>query len=198
MAEARAMEVQNRTQVGTGAARAIRRQGQIPAILYGEKKDPVALAVSEKLITRELLDPHVHTKIYEIEVNGKKEKVLIRDVQLHPVTDRPEHVDFQRIDPAKKLHVDVHIRFINEDKSPGIKRGGVLNVVVHELPVSCYPHSIPSEITIDLSGRDVGTSIHLKDLALPEGVQPLHTQGDQTIATLVAPSGMKSDTSTEA
>lgn len=190
------LEVKSRSQNGTGAARALRRENNIPGILYGAGKGEIMLAIDEKTLLKELSDPHYPTKLYDLKVDGQNQRALIRAVQLHPVTDKPLHIDFLRVDKSSRITIKVPVHFKNEDKSPGIKRGGVLNIVLHELELSCPADSIPDEIAINLEGLEIGNSIHLGSIELPAGVQAAHANRDYTIATIVAPSGLKSEETT--
>jgi len=177
----------SRTLSGTGGARIVRNSGMVPGIIYGSKKDPEMIAIDPKALMVECLQPGFFSRLYTISVEGSEQEVLAKDVQFHPVTDRPIHVDFMRISKGAKVHVFVPLLFINEDKAPGIKRGGVLNVVHHNLELICPAHSIPEKLTIDLTGKDINQTIHLESLALPEGVVAAHPERDNTIATIVAP-----------
>ncbi|HQS84586.1 MAG: 50S ribosomal protein L25/general stress protein Ctc [Alphaproteobacteria bacterium 16-39-46] len=195
MASVKTLTVETRSKGGTGPARATRRSGLIPGILYGTGIDPLMVAIDTKTLKLELQDPYYHTKLYDLKVGSTNHRALMRAVQLNPVTDIPIHVDFLRVDPSSRITVDILLKFVNDDKSPGIKRGGVLNIVYHDLQLSCPVDSIPEQITIDLSGLEVGQSIHLEDIKLPAGVQVVHSNRDYTLATIVAPSGLKSDSS---
>lgn len=176
-----------REKSGTGPARATRRAGQVPAIVYGDKKDPIMIAVDPKLLGQELNKTGFFTKMIDIKIDNETHRVLPRDVQFHPVTDRPIHVDFLRITADTQIHVAVPVIFLNEEDSPGIKRGGVLNVVRHEIEVVCAAERIPQSIDIDLTGLDIGDSIHISHITLPAGVIPTITDRDFTIATVAAP-----------
>ena len=195
MSDVISLSAQMRDRVGKGSARAARRAGLIPAVIYGDKKDPVIVTLNERALTKQLHQPGFFSTLIDLEVDGKKHSVLARDVQLHPVTDRPEHVDFLRVSATSTIHVEVPVEFINEDQCPGIKVGGVLNIVRHEVEVSCRPDQMPSSLTLDLTGWNVGDSIHISAIDLPEGVTPTITDRDFTIATIAAPSSMKSEAS---
>ena len=195
MASVKTLTVETRSKGGTGPARATRRSGLIPGILYGTGIDPLMVAIDTKTLKIELQDPYYHTKLYDLKVGSTNHRALMRAVQLNPVTDTPIHVDFLRVDPSSRITVDILLKFVNDDKSPGIKRGGVLNIVYHDLQLSCPVDSIPEQIIIDLSGLEVGQSIHLEDIKLPAGVQVVQSNRDYTLATIVAPSGLKSDSS---
>lgn len=187
-----------RERVGKGAARAERRAGRVPAVIYGDKKpaSPISLAYSD--LTQQLNTGHFLTTIYEIEVGGEVNRVLPRDVQYDPVKDFPVHVDFLRLAAGTRIAVAVPVSFINEEASPGLRRGGVLNVVRHEVELSCPADAIPDAIVADLTGLDLGDSLHISSIALPEGTSPTITDRDFTVATIAAPAGLKSEEEEEA
>jgi large subunit ribosomal protein L25 len=159
----------------------------VPGIIYGSKKDPEMIAMDPKTLLAECMQPGFFSRLYSVSIDGKEQEVLAKDIQFHPVTDRPLHVDFMRVSKGAKVHVFVPITFINEDKAPGIKRGGVLNVVHHNLELICPAHSIPEKLVVDLTGQDINQTIHLESLALPADVVAAHPERDNTIATIVAP-----------
>lgn len=200
MSEAMKLAASVRERAGKGASRAVRLTGRVPAVIYGLKQPAVTIHVPEKELTRQLHTGHFMNSVVELEIDGKVERTLPRDVQFHPVTDRPIHVDFLRLAGDAVIAVNVPVHFVDEDKSPGIKRGAVLNIVRHEIELNCPSNAIPDQLNVSLAGTDVGDSIHISALTLPEGVTPTIDR-DFTIATLVAPSALKSeegDTSTEA
>ncbi len=176
-----------RDNAGKGAARAVRRAGYVPAVIYGNKQEPVMVSVDPRTLLIELEKTGFFTKLVDIRVNGETHRVLPRDVQFHPVTDEPIHVDFLRVLAGTEITVAVPVIFINEEESPGIKRGGVLNVVRHEIDLVCVAERIPQAITIDLTGLEIGDSLHIGEVALPEGVKPAVADRDFTIATVAAP-----------
>lgn len=176
-----------RDRAGKGAARAVRRAGRVPAVIYGDKKDAVLISLEPRELRKQLITGHFLSTVYTVEVaGGKSERVLPREVQFHPVTDIPEHVDLMRVSKSTRAHVQVPCVFLNEEASPGIKRGGVLNVVRHEIEVVCGIDEIPEEIQIDLTGLDIGDSVHISAVNLPKGVKPA-IERDFTVATIVAP-----------
>lgn len=191
------LNVELREGVGKGASRALRRDGRIPAVLYGGKDAPVHFSLEPIQLDKELHKTGFLSKIFELPLNGKKEKALARDVQFHPVTDRPLHVDFLRVSKESKITVSVPVTFINELDSPGLKKGGVLNIILHTLEVSSDIDHIPSSIEIDLTGLEIHDAIHLKDLQLPKGVVAAHPERDNDIANIVAPTVMKKAASEE-
>ena len=182
-----------RTKAGKGSSRAIRRDGRIPAVVYGAKKDVTMITVDHVSIMKLLNTGAFLSSTYDVEVDGKKEMVLPRDVHFHPVNDRPLHVDFLRLAQDAMIAINVPIHFLNEEECPGIKGGGIINAVRHDLELNCPANNIPEGIDIDLTGLELGDSIHISDITLPEGVTPVIDDRDFTVATIAAPSGLKSD-----
>jgi large subunit ribosomal protein L25 len=191
MSEALTLPAELRERAGKGASRALRREGRVPAVIYGGKEDPVAIHVEAKELLRQLGSGHFMNSIVMVEVGGKKVRTLPKDVAMHPVSDRPTHVDFLRLAKDAKIQVAVPVVFVNEEASPGLKKGGVLNVVRHDLELVCESDKIPDQIAVDVTGLDVGDSIHISHVALPEGSESAITDRDFTIATIVAPSALK-------
>ncbi|WP_454599316.1 50S ribosomal protein L25/general stress protein Ctc [Qipengyuania sp. SM2507] len=191
MSDALTLPAETRERAGKGASRALRRDGRVPAVIYGGKEEPVMVHIEEKELVRQLMTGHFMNSIVEIELDGKKMRTLPKDVALDPVKDRPIHADFLRMVKGGKIEVEVPVVFINEEASPGLKKGGVLNVVRHELELVCDNDRIPSEIVIDVTGKEVGDAIHISEVTLPEGSASAITDRDFTIATLVAPSALK-------
>ena len=193
MSEAMTIAAQVRDKAGKGASRAVRRQGRVPAVIYGDRKDAISVHVEEKALMKLLNTGHMLNSVVEVNVDGgDTHRTLPKDVQFHPVTSRPLHVDFMRLAKGAKIEVDVPMHFTDEEESPGLKRGGVLNVVRHEIEVECRPSQIPGELTASLAGLDIGDSIHISQIALPEGVVVDWGDHDYTVATIVAPSALKS------
>jgi large subunit ribosomal protein L25 len=188
MSETLTLSAEVRERAGKGASRAIRRQGRVPAVIYGNNEAPEGIHLAERELVKALSSGHFMNSV--VMINGTR--TLPKDVQFHPVTDRPLHVDFLRIGEHTAVHVEVPVRFVNEEGSPGLKRGAVLNIVRHELELVVDAAEIPDEIVIDLAGYDVGDSIHISSVPLPGGAKSAITDRDFTIATIVAPSGMKS------
>ena len=193
MTEVIALAAEGRERAGKGTARQTRRDGRIPAVIYGGKQAPITISLDQRGFVRILQKPGFFTHLFDVTVDGQTHRVLPRDVQFHPVTDVPLHVDFLRVSADTRIHVQVPVEFVNQEKSPGLKRGGVLNIVRHELDVTCAADNIPEQITISCEGFDVGESIHISAVTLPEGVTSTITDRDFTIATIVAPSGLKSE-----
>jgi large subunit ribosomal protein L25 len=193
MSEQLTLAAETREQVGKGASRSLRREGRVPAVVYGNKQEPLAIHVEEKALMRLLMTGHFMNSVVMIE-NGKTPiRTLPKDVTFDVVTDRPLHADFLRIGEHTTVHVNVPVVFTDEEESRGIKRGGVLNVVRHELELICDAADIPSEITISLKGTDVGDSVHISQVKLPKGTKSAIDDRDFTIATLIAPSALKSE-----
>jgi large subunit ribosomal protein L25 len=193
MSDTHTLPAETRDRAGKGASRALRREGRVPAVIYGGKEAPLAVHVEEKELRRQLGTGHFTNSIVMVEVGGKSIRTLPKDVAFHPVNERPLHVDFLRLSKDAKVTVEVPVLFINEDASPGLKRGGVLNVVRHGLELVCDANKIPDDIQIDVTGLDLGASIHISHVVLPEGSVSAITDRDFTIATIVAPSALKSE-----
>lgn len=191
MSEALNLPAELRERAGKGASRELRRNGRVPAVIYGGNEEPTTIHVEEKVLMKQLMTGHFMNSIVMIEVGGNTLRTLPKDVAFHPVSDRPIHVDFLRLSADAKIHVEVPVLFINEEASPGLKRGAVLNIVRHELELICDADQIPEEIQIDVTGLDVGDSIHISHVKLPAGSASAITDRDFTIATVVAPSALR-------
>ncbi len=178
---------ERRERAGKGAARAARRAGLVPGVIYGGKKAPELVAIKPTELLPELRKTAFFTNLYDVKLDGASARVLVRDVQYDPVSDRPVHVDFMRVEPNTKVTVDVPVVFENEAASPGIKRGGVLNIVRHEIELVCLATQIPHQIRVDLTGLDIGDSVHISAVKLPEGVRTTIVGRDFTVATVAAP-----------
>lgn len=181
-----------RDKVGKGAARATRRQGMIPAVIYGGKQPPVAISLSDREVYFKIHGGGFLTTVATIDVGGEKIRAIPRDFQLDPVSDRPVHVDFLRVVAGSTITVEVPVQFINESQAPGVKRGGVVNVVRHRVALVCPADAIPEKIVADLAGLDINDSLHISKIALPEGVRPTIAR-DFTVATIAAPAGVKEE-----
>jgi large subunit ribosomal protein L25 len=190
MAEAINITAEARDRAGKGVARATRREGKVPAVIYGDKQDAVMISIDGKELTRLIHNPGFFTNVFAVDVAGNKHQVLARDLQLDPVTDRPLHVDFLRFNENTKIVLEIPVVFINEEESPGLKRGGVLNIVRREIELRCSPLNIPQAIEIDLTGLDIGDSVHISSLKLQEGAEPI-TDRDFTVVTVAAPTIME-------
>ena len=187
------LKAQARSGVGKGAARALRREGLIPAVIYGDKKPPLPITISYNDAMKRIYGGGFLSHIVTLDIDGEKHRVIPRDYQLDVVKDKALHVDFLRVGKGTKLNVQVHVKFINDELSPGIKRGGVLNIVHHTLDLTVDADHIPEEVVVDLTGLDVGDSVHISSIKLPAGASDHSHEADLTIATIVAPSGLKSE-----
>lgn len=188
MASYTTIEAEVRARAGKGAARATRRAGKIPAVIYGARQTPTLIALEPKLVMREIQHSGWRSRLYEIKVDGQAPaRALIRDVQFHPVSDRPEHVDFQRLAPGERIRVAVAVQFLNDLTSPGLKRGGVLNVVRHAVECLCDPDHVPAHFDADLGGLDINDNVRWSDLAGTEGIRPTIADRDFVIATVAPP-----------
>jgi len=191
MSEQLTLSAETRERAGKGASRVLRREGRVPAVVYGNNEEPLSIHLEEKALVKALSSGHFMNSVVMIDAGGTPARTLPKDVQFHPVTDRPLHVDFLRISEHSKVQVAVPIRFVDDEESKGLKRGGVLNAVRHELELVCDAAEIPEEIRISLAGLDIGDSIHISDVTLPSGSESAITDRDFTIATIVAPSVYK-------
>jgi large subunit ribosomal protein L25 len=187
MADVTSLAASARSQSGKGPARAARRAGQVPAIIYGNNLDPVPISVGRKELERQIHVPGFFIRLVDVSLDGETHRVLPRDVQFHPVSDVPLHVDFLRFSADRKITVAVPVHFGNEEESPGLKRGGVLNVVRREIELLCPADAIPGELVVDLAPFDIGDSIHISHVTLPAGVEATITDRDFTVATIAAP-----------
>ncbi|MEZ2219851.1 50S ribosomal protein L25/general stress protein Ctc [Rhizobium sp. RCC_161_2] len=187
------LKAEARERVGKGSARELRRNGLIPAVIYGDKQAPISIALNTNEVTKRIHAGGFLTTIATIDVDGKKIKVLPKDYQLDPVRDFTVHVDFLRVSGNSQVTVEIPVHFVNQEKSPGLKAGGVLNIVRHEVEVHCPADAIPEFFTVDLSGLKAGDSIHISQVTLPKGVVPVIADRDFTIATIVAPAAGLAD-----
>lgn len=191
MSKSYVLKAEARTRVGKGSSRELRRNGLIPAVIYGDKQEPIAISVSYKDVYYKIHGGGFRTTLATIDLDGKKYSVLPKDYQLDPVRDFPMHVDFLRISAKSVVEVSVPVHFINEDKCPGIKVGGVLNITRHEVDVQVPANAIPDALQVDLTGLEMGTAIHFSAIKLSEGVVPVIQDRDFAIATIMAPAGLK-------
>src|SRR5690349_9971891 len=194
MAEAIELKAWARGRAGKGGARATRREGRIPGILYGDKQEPETIAVDYRAISQQMHTGHFQSTIFTLDVDGKETRVIPRGVQLDPIRDFPIHVDFMRVGKDALVNVEVPVRFLNELASPGLKRGGVLNIVRHDIPVRCPADAIPDHFEVDLTGLEIGDSVHISAIVLPTGVRPTITERDFTVATIVGRSAEEAPT----
>jgi large subunit ribosomal protein L25 len=188
MSDVVSLAAELRRRAGKGGAREYRRAGRIPAVIYGNKQEPVLIALDGVELLKHLRRPGFMAHVFEIIVDGARERVLPREVQHDPVSGKPLHVDFMRFSAETRIHVEVQVKFENEDKAPGLKKGGVLNVVHHTLDLVCSPDAIPESVTVDLTGLELGDVIHADAIKLPEGVELGEDDPQATIASIAAPS----------
>lgn len=198
MASSYELKASARDRVGKGAARALRREGLLPAVIYGDKKAAMPITIPVKETTLTLHKGGFLTQIGIINVDGKKHRVIAKDFQLHPVRDDVLHVDFLRVSGNTMLTVDIPVTFINEDTCPGLKKGGMLNVVRHTVEMIVSANDIPESLVFDLANVEIGDTLHISATTLPEGAQPTITDRDFTVATLAAPGGGAQDDEDEA
>ncbi|NJM33796.1 MAG: 50S ribosomal protein L25/general stress protein Ctc [Rhodomicrobium sp.] len=191
MAEMVELKAESRAATGSSAAGKLRKEGLIPAIIYGGAQQPQNITIARKDVWRQVETGHFLSTVYMLDVNGEKIRVIPRDVQLDPVRDFPLHVDFLRVSKTSRIDVEVQVYFKDEEKSPGLKRGGVLNIVRHAIELTCPADSIPESIEVSLAGLDIGDAIHISAIALPANVKPTIADRDFTIATIVPSSAMK-------
>ncbi len=188
MSEIGTLVAQPRERVGKGSSRAARRAGLVPAVIYGLGKPPVSITLPFNVVSNELKKGRLAGHLINLEIDGKVERVIPRDIQVDVVMDFPIHIDFLRLSKDSKIEVEVPVHFLHEEASPGLKRGGVLNIVHHEIPLICSAESIPETIEIDLTGLDIGDAIHINDVKLPEGTSLATAERDFTVATIAVPS----------
>ena len=178
-----------RSQVGKGSARAARRAGLVPAVIYGNKESAIPITLNANQWRQLMNKPGIFSQLINIEVNDEKHFVLPRDIQQHPVSEEAEHVDFLRVTKNATVAVGITVEFVNEDKCTGLKLGGVLNIVRPQVELNCPAIAIPEKLIVDLEGLDVGHTIHISAIELPEGCTPTITDRDFTVATIAAPRG---------
>jgi len=192
MPKTSSLQVQGRDRAGKGAARATRREGLVPGVIYGGAQEATLIALEPRTLVAMMHDPAFKTNIFEVEISGKKQRTMAMDVQLDPVSDRPIHVDFRRIEKDTLVRVPVPVRFLNETASPGIKMGGVLNIVRHDVEVRGKPDDLPDHIDIDLTGLGIGDSVHINAVSLPNGIKPTIAR-NFTICTIAPPTVMTAE-----
>ena len=191
------IKAEARSQVGKGSARAARRAGYVPAVIYGNKQSPLLITLDANKWRQLMHKPGIFSQLMNIEVNSEKHFVLPRDIQQHPVSEEAEHVDFLRVTENATVAVGISVEFLNEDRCTGLKLGGVLNVVRPQVELNCPAISIPEKITVDLEGLNVGHTIHISAIELPDGCTPTITDRDFTVATIAAPRGGLGDSDEE-
>ena len=184
-----------RERAGKGVARALRSEGLVPAVIYGDNKDPQGLSIAMGELKKLYNTGRMLSTLIDLDVDGKKERAIARDVQLHPVRDDIMHADFLRLGKGAKIAVEVSVNFLNEETCPGLKMGGVLNVVRYTVELNCPADNIPTSIDLDLAEAQMNDSIHISEVNLPDGVEPVISDRDFTIATIAAPAALKSESS---
>ncbi len=192
MAETTTLRAEPRDRAGKGAARAARRSGRVPGVLYGEGKPATMITLDPKELSKEVTRPGFFARLLNVEIDGTTHRTLPRDVQLDPVHDRPIHVDFLRVSAGTKITVAVPVKFANAETSPGIRRGGMLNIVRHEIDLVCPVENIPDVLTISLEGLEIGDSIHITSVKLPEGTRPTVAR-NFTVASIAAPTAVRDE-----
>src|SRR5580658_5390333 len=194
MAAIKQLAAVTRSGTGKGAARSVRREGRVPAVIYGGGVKPEPISVDYKDVNKFIYAGHFLTSIFELELDGRKERVLPRDYQLDVVTDRPVHVDFLRLAPGSTVRIGIPVHVVNREASPGLKKGGAVNLVLHTVEVMAPADAIPESITIDLAGLDFHDSVHVSTIKLPEGCRAADTKSDNTIVTIVPPTVFQEET----
>ena len=193
MADILSIAAQKRDRAGKGNARSLRGEGRVPAVIYGEKKGPESISIAINDITKLYNTGRILSTLLDVDIDGKKHRVIARDVQLHPVRDTILHADFLRLGKGAKIAVEVPVRFLNEETCPGLKSGGVLNVVRYTVELNCPADNIPEDIELDLIEASMGDSLHISEVTLPDGCEPVISDRDFTIATIAAPAAIRSD-----
>jgi len=193
MPEIISLSAEPRPSIGKGAARATRRAGRVPGIVYGDGKEPMPISFEPRELSRAVGRAGFFATLVDVSVEGTVHRTLAREVQLHPVTDSALHVDFMRVGAGAQVHVSVPVSFINQDNSPGLRRGGILNVVRHNIDIVCSVDAIPDRLVVDLDGLEIGDSVHIETVALPEGVRQVLSSRDSTIASIAASSAVREE-----
>ena len=192
------LNVEVRDTVGTGAARSARREGKVPGVLYGGPRGPVAIAVRSNEFRKALYSGKLLGHLVTLKHDGESQPVIAKDVQFHPVSDEPVHFDLYRVDEHQLVKIAVPVHFKNEELSPGLKRGGALNIALHEVQLEVPADSIPEELVIDLTGLEIGDSVRAADLKLPAGAKVAPHDRDATVASIASTSALQSEEATGA
>ena len=198
MPEITTLNAEPRAQAGKGAARAMRKAGRVPGIIYGDDKEPVMISLEPRELSRALANRGFFATLIDVKVDGTVHRTLPRDVQLHPATDAPMHVDFMRVGGHAQVTVTVPVVFVNPEMSPGIRRGGILNIVRHGIELSCPVDNIPDQLVVELNGLEIGDSIHISRVIVPEGCRPTIAERDFTIASIAASSAVREEAASAA
>jgi large subunit ribosomal protein L25 len=198
MPETIALSAERRAAAGKGAARATRRAGRVPGIVYGGGREPVAISLDPREFSRALARRSFFATLVDLTLDGTVERALPREVQYHPATDKPLHVDFMRVSSTSRVTVTVPVAFVDHEQSMGLRRGGILNVVRHGIDLVCPVDGLPDHVTVSLGGLDIGDSVHISAVTLPEGCAPTITGRDFTIASIAASSAVREEAATSA
>jgi large subunit ribosomal protein L25 len=193
MADIATLSAEPRARAGKGATRAVRRLGRVPAIIYGGGEEPEPISLDPRELSRTLARRGFFATLVDIKIDGRVQRTLPRDVQHHPVSDLPLHVDFMRVGATTRVIVEVPVVFVNQEMSIGLRRGGILNIVRHEIELSCPVENIPDRLVVDLSGLDIGDSVHISVVAMPDGCRPRIMDRDFTIASIAASSALREE-----
>jgi large subunit ribosomal protein L25 len=193
MPETISLQAEPRARLGKGATRETRRLGRVPGIIYGDGKEPLAISLEPRTLSRALARPGFFATLVDVSVDDAVHRTLPREVQYHPVSDAPLHVDFMRVAAGARVTVTVPVTFINQERSVGLRRGGILNIVRHGIEMSCNVDAIPERLIVDLDGLDIGDSIHISAVTLPPGTRPTTTERDFTVATIGASSAVREE-----
>jgi len=193
MPEIMSLSAEPRDRAGKGAARATRRAGRVPAIVYGDKQEPVLVSLEPRALARALARPGFFATLVDIQLDGTTHRTLPRDIQYHPVTDTPIHADFMRVGAGAQVTVMVPVVFINHERAPGLRRGGILNIVRHGIEMVCSVDNIPERLVVDLDGLDIGDSVHSGAVQMPEGARPVIHERDFTVASIAASSAVREE-----
>jgi len=187
------LSAEPRARAGKGAARATRRAGRVPGIIYGDGKDPITISFEPRELSHAIHRAGFLATIVDVSVDGAVHRTLPREVQYHPVNDTALHIDFMRVGAGAQVHVSVPVGFVNHERAPGLRRGGILNIVRHSIDIACAVDAIPDRVVVDLSGLEIGDSIHVESVALPEGVRAVIGSRDSTIASVAASSAVREE-----
>jgi large subunit ribosomal protein L25 len=193
MPEIISLSAEPRASVGKGAARAIRRDGRVPGIIYGDGKEPTPVSFEPRELSRAIARAGFFATIVDVSVDGSVHRTLAREVQSHPISDAALHVDFMRVGAGAQVNVSVPVSFINQERSPGLRRGGILNVIRHNIDIACTVDRIPNRVVVDLDGLEIGDSVHIETVAMPEGLRPALGSRDSTIASIAASSAVREE-----
>jgi large subunit ribosomal protein L25 len=198
MPEIKMLSAEKRARAGKGAARETRRRGRVPGIVYGDGKEPMLISLEPRELGRAVANRGFFATLVELAIDGEKLRTLPRDVQYHPVTDTPLHVDFMRVGAGARVTVTVPVAFTGQEASMGLRRGGILNIVRHGIDLNCPVDAIPDRLTVSLEGLDIGDSVHISAVTIPEGCRPTITERDFTIASIAASSAVREEAATAA